>query len=135
MPIDYGKALKKFRVDKDLSRGQLSKLTGLSISRIGDIENNRYKDPTKSIKSLLQEMDYSFVDFLTNYAGVNVVPSSKQDNTEEKHHSNIEESQINDLIEVLDFIQHETNPSEFRLIKDFVDFIQWKKEQNKSTPE
>lgn len=137
MSINYGDSLRKFRSERGWTRKELSEMTGLSVSRIGDLENNRYKDPTKSLKALFQELDYNFVDFLVNYAGVTTSPSnplSEQERAELEHKNNIIDSQIGELVEVVDFIQNEATQNEFQFIKEVVDFIKWKKEQNKKHP-
>lgn len=127
MSIDYGESLKKFRAERGWTRKELSEMTGLSISRIGDLENNRYKDPTKSLKALFKELNYNFVDFLVNYAGVTSAPSnplSEQERAELEDENNLQR-----YIDTLDYIQNEATTEELHTIMDLVDFYQWKKEQ------
>lgn len=70
-----GEGLKLFRADKCLTRKELAEIAKVSVSRIGDIENDRYKNSIKSIANIVEPFGIDVVTFLKLYCGVEILDS------------------------------------------------------------
>ncbi|CZQ80316.1 helix-turn-helix domain-containing protein [Trichococcus collinsii] len=147
--INFGSALRAFRESRKMSRKEFAEKAAVSLSRLSDLENNRYKNSKNTITNILEKFNYSYANFLIVYCGYKY--EGRSFNTEEslseyKARKNnallkIEENKAAELQEDLEaeyyismyenvknYITNESTKKELEMLSELVDYFQWKKD-------
>ena len=150
--INFGSALRAFRESRKMSRKEFAEKVNISLSRLSDLENNRYKNSKNTITNILEKFNYSYANFLIVYCGYKY--DGKSFNTEESL-SEYKEKKNNALIDleekksailqeeleaefyismyenIKNYITNESTKKELEMLNELVDYFQWKKDLQK----
>lgn len=147
--INFGSALRAFRESRKMSRKEFAEKSDVSLSRLSDLENNRYKNSKNTITNILEKFNYSYANFLIVYCGYKY--EGKSFNSEEalseyKARKNnalmkLQEKEAAELQEDLEaeyyislyenvknYITNDSTKKELEMLSELVDYFQWKKD-------